>query len=89
MNNKKQISLAEKKEKSMPAVGIVANCINLKVRTGPSKDDDVLTMLDKCDKVKIDEKLSTNDFYYVTVSRNNESEVYSGFCMKEYISIEK
>lgn len=89
MDNKKQIPLAEKKEKSMPTVGIVANCINLKVRTGPSKDDDVLTMLDKGDKVEIDEKLSTNDFYHITVSRNNESEVYSGFCMKEYISIEK
>ena len=58
--------------------GFVDNCSKLNVRKNPNIDAQVLTILNKGDKVDIK---SENDGWYGVGYKG-----FSGFCMKEYIN---
>lgn len=62
--------------------GHVANCESLNVRNKPNVKSNVLCVIKKGDKVKIDDGESTNDFYKVILKSGVE-----GFCMKKYITV--
>lgn len=91
MDNKKPIRQTEKREKVLPVIGTVVNCEILRVRAKPSKDPDteILTFIKKGDQVEINMKLSTNDFYSVTVTQIITAEKYIGYCMKDFIHVEE
>lgn len=83
MDNKKSVRQPEKKEKNMSVTGTVVNCEKLRVRAKPSKDSNVLALIDVGDQVEINEKRSTEDFYSVTVKE------YTGYCMKDFIHVKE
>ena len=85
MDNKKPIRQTEKREKVLPVVGTVVNCEMLRVRAKPDKDSEILTFIKKGDQVEINKKLSTDDFYSVTVTQITTAEKYIGYCMKDFI----
>lgn len=62
--------------------GVVANCSRLNVRKEADPNAAVLKIIPAGTTVKIDEEESTEDFYKVQVAG------YTGFCMKEFITIE-
>lgn len=63
--------------------GVVSGCGKLNLREKPSKDSDVLLILDKDTEVTIDTAASTTeDFYKVCTSSGVE-----GYCMKKFITI--
>lgn len=64
--------------------GIVTDCIRLNVRTGPSKDYDVLCELLSNTEVQIDESESSDDFYKICTVAGIE-----GFCMKKFIKVKE
>lgn len=65
-----------------PIIGVVANCFSLNVRTGPSKDCDVLCEILSKTEVEIDESESSGDFYKICTASGVE-----GFCMKNFIEV--
>lgn len=67
-----------------PITGVVANCFNLNVRTGPSKDFDVICEIPSDSEVEIDESESFEDFYKICTASGVE-----GFCMKKFIEVRK
>lgn len=89
MDNKKSVRQVDKKEKTTPVIGTVVNCENLIVRAKPSKDSNVLTLIGEGDQVEINEKLSTEDFYSVTVVQIASAEKYIGYCMKDFIHVKE
>lgn len=54
----------------------------LYLRSGPSKDDPMISVLEKGQKVEIMLKESTNDFYKV------HTKDLDGYCMKQFIKVE-
>lgn len=62
--------------------GVVTDCFRLNVRKEPNKNADVVTIVDIAAQLKVDEKKSTDNWYYILDSHGN-----SGYCMKQYISI--
>lgn len=64
--------------------GIVVGCDKLNVREKPKADADVVCIVEKNSEVMIDEYESTKDFYRVFTASGIE-----GFCMKQYISVQK
>lgn len=62
-------------------IGVVANCDRVYLRSGASKKDDPIVVLEKGQEVEVLLDESTNDFYRVNVNDN------SGYCMKNYIRI--
>lgn len=69
--------------KKEPAYGVVS-CLSLNVRKGPDIREAILGLIHRNDKVLIDEAESTDGWYSVCTEAGLE-----GFCMKEYISIDK
>lgn len=69
-------------EPKKPLIGIVANCFSLNVRTGPSKDSDVICEILSKSEVEIDESESSEDFYKICTASGVE-----GFCMKKFIEV--
>jgi len=67
----------EKPQKSKKKVGFVHNCEKLNIRVAPNKDADIVEVINKDTKVRIDEANSTDDFYAVE----------NGYCMKQYIEV--
>lgn len=65
-----------------PITGVVANCFSLNVRTGPSKDSDVICEILSKSEVEIDESESSEDFYKICTASGVE-----GFCMKKFIEV--
>lgn len=65
-----------------PITGIVVNCFNLNVRTGPRKDSDVICEIPSDSEVEIDESESFEDFYKICTASGVE-----GFCMKKFIEV--
>ena len=65
-------------------IGIVCNCNTLNVRKEPSKYADILCTIQASEKVEIDESKSTHDFYKIFNSAGVE-----GYCMKNYISVDR
>ena len=65
------------KEESKPLTGIVTNCERLNIRKEPSKESDVVKIIDHDDKIDIFKEESTEDFYKTT----------DGYVMKKYVKI--
>lgn len=65
-------------------IGTVINCSSLNVRKEPSKYADILCTIQASEKVEIDESKSTHDFYKIFNSAGVE-----GYCMKNYISVDR
>lgn len=65
-----------------PIVGVVVNCTRLNVREQPTKDADIVCVIEALDEVMIEEGASTEDFYKVYTTSGLE-----GFCMKKFIVI--
>ena len=66
--------------------GMVYNCAKLYVRKSPSKSASSTGVLDSGSIVDINNNKSTEDFYAVRISMNNQ--ILKGYCMKKFISIE-
>lgn len=64
--------------------GTVANCAKLNVRTKPSLNADVVTVINVGEKVAIDVAKSNRDWLYVRVDNGNQG--YNGYCMKKYVT---
>lgn len=69
--------------KKEPVYGVVS-CLSLNVRKGPDIREAILGLIHRNDKVLIDETASTDGWYSVCTEAGLE-----GFCMKEYISVDK
>lgn len=63
-------------------IGVVTDCLKLNVRKQPSKDAEVLKTIDALTEVIILKEVG--DFYEVALKTGE-----SGYCMKEYIAINK
>ena len=64
-------------------IGVVCNCEKLNVRSKPTTKSDVVCIIAKGTEVEINDDKSTKGFYNVT------SKDFTGFCMKQYISIKE
>lgn len=62
--------------------GAITDCFRLNIRKKPDKTADIVTVADTLTQLKVDEKKSTNDWYYVLDGNGN-----SGYCMKQYVKI--
>lgn len=67
--------------------GVVANCKRLNVRRKPEKTAEILTIIEEGTAVTINDSLSSEDFYSVTVELPDGATMV-GYCMKQYIKIE-
>lgn len=72
-------------ETPTPVYGHVSGCIRLRVREKPDKNAEVVTIINIGTKLLIDLNKSTTNFY--AVSSTDPKEVYSGYCMKEFIAL--
>lgn len=71
-------------EESANVQGVVSNCAKLNVRREAQKrTDNVLCVISAGDVLSIDEKRSTNAWFYVTTVDG-----VSGYCMKEFVTVE-
>ena len=71
-------------EKMINVQGVVSNCVKLNVRREAQKrTDNVLCVISAGDVLAIDEKRSTNAWFYVTTVDG-----VSGYCMKEFVTVE-
>lgn len=64
--------------------GEVVDCYSLNLRSGPSKDCDILCGLPRGTEVHINKTESSDDFYKVCTATGIE-----GFCVKAFIRIEE
>lgn len=62
--------------------GVVDNCARLNVRDTPNLKGKVLKVIEKDEKVTINEAASINDWYKVTLKDG-----VKGFCMKKFIKL--
>lgn len=69
--------LVEKKEPKI-IKGVVDHCEQLRVRKEPSTTSDIVKIITKGAKVKVNLDESTDDFY----------KVQDGFCMKKFITLQ-
>lgn len=70
-------------EKVKNVHGVVSNCKQLNVRREAQKRaDNVLCVVSAGDVLLIDEKQSTNAWFYVTTADGT-----SGYCMKEFVTV--
>lgn len=60
--------------------GVVVNCLKLNVRVEPSKDAEVVCILDAMSEVKIDVGESTPDWFKITTAIGTE-----GYCMRKFV----
>lgn len=65
------------KKDPKPLTGIVVNCDKLNVRKEPSKESDVVRIIDHDDQIDIYNDESTDDFYKTS----------DGYVMKEYVRV--
>lgn len=64
--------------------GTVSNCKKLNVRSeAVKKTNNVLCIVSVGDRLSIDEKKSTNAWFYITTATG-----VSGYCMKEFVTVE-
>lgn len=63
------------------ATGVVANCAKLNVRSKPSTNGDVVTVLNAGDEISIDADKSTDEWLKI---RTNDG--IKGYCMKKFVS---
>lgn len=77
--------LAETAVEESPAkivFGCVTNCFKLNVRKNPSREADVVCIIEAGSDVEIDESGSTEDFYKIYTATGQE-----GYCMRRFIDI--
>lgn len=86
-NNENDVNIDESDsspEKTVNIHGVVSNCGKLNVRREAQKRaDNVLCVVSVGDVLLIDEKQSTNAWFYVTTAAG-----VSGYCMKEFVTVE-
>lgn len=63
-------------------LGVVTECVKLRVRSTPEIADNVLAEIILASEVLVDLKESTDEFYKITTEAGVE-----GYCMKQYINI--
>lgn len=63
-------------------LGMVTECVKLRVRSTPEIADNVLAEIILASEVLVDLKESTDEFYKITTEAGIE-----GYCMKQYIDI--
>lgn len=63
------------------ATGVVANCAKLNIRSKPSIDGDVVTVLNAGDKISIDVDKSTDEWLKIRTADG-----VKGYCMKKFVS---
>ena len=68
-------------------IGVVCNCEKLNVRSKPTTKSDVVCVIPKGTEVEINKDKSTKAFY--SVVSKSDTEGFTGFCMKQYISIKE
>lgn len=71
-------------EQEKSIIGIVTDCLKLRVRKQPNTAAEVLCEIDALSEVQIDEKESTEEFYKVCTEAGIE-----GFCMKKFIAVKQ
>lgn len=74
----------ENVEKTNVIDGVVVDCVKLNVRQEPNVDSDIVTVINVGTRVIVDDDSSTDDFYKIVTASSVE-----GFCMKEYIKIQR
>lgn len=67
-----------------PIIGVVTDCLKLRVRKQPNASAEVLCEIDALSEVQIEEKESTEEFYKVCTEAGVE-----GFCMKKFIAVKQ
>ena len=67
---------------SIKTYGVVTDCLRLNIRTKPSKEAEVVTVVTCLDDVEVDLDASTDEWYAVCTATGIE-----GFCMKKFIAI--
>lgn len=73
----------ETAEVHVPLIGVVTDCLQLRVRSTPKVTyDNTVTVIDALSEVEVDEEASTEDFYKVCTASGIE-----GFCMKKFIAL--
>lgn len=65
-----------------PAIGLVSNCANLRIRKEPDDKAEVLGTIPVNTEVMIDKDKSIGEFYKVYTDSGLE-----GFCMKQFITV--
>lgn len=63
-------------------LGVVTECVKLRVRSTPEVAENVLTEITLASEVLVDLKESTDEFYKITTEAGIE-----GYCMRQYINI--
>ena len=85
-NNEAEEEEKQKQEETQnppePVYGVVHNCEKLNVRKQPSKDSEIVFVLNEGSRISIDEENSTEEWY----SSAHVSGV-EGFCMKQFVSM--
>lgn len=66
----------------MSNVGVVTDCLHVKVLDEAKADSDVITILPCLTEVMVDFSESTEDFYKIYTATSIE-----GYCMKKYIAV--
>lgn len=64
--------------------GTIANCSKLNVRSKPSTEAEVLTVLEAKSEVLIDPARSTTEWLKITTASGVD-----GFCMRKFVSVKK
>ena len=73
---------ATESDEPSTVLGVVTECVKLRVRSTPEIADNVLTEIILASEVLVDLKESTDEFYKITTEAGVE-----GYCMKRYINI--
>ena len=74
----------EKKQNNTPTTGVVANCGRLNIRSEASTDAEILDTVKVGGELTITKSKSTKGWYKVKTSSGVE-----GFCMKDYVKIDR
>lgn len=64
--------------------GTIVSCNKLRVRMRPSKESDIIAIMDRNAEVLIEESESTEEFYKICTASG-----IIGYCMKQFIHIEE
>lgn len=76
----------QKQSKPKREQGKVVNCGRLNVRKDPNTDAEVLTTIDSGCQITVEE-CGNNAFYKVLFNQNGNT--VNGYCMKDFIEIER
>ena len=61
--------------------GVLKDCVRLNMRKEPSKESEIVCVIDETVEFTVDLTHSTDDFYKVYTNEHN------GYCMKQFINI--